>query len=60
MLLTVRHPGVAICTIAEPVEPRRVGIAWRAEREPAASLRLVVEAAVEALAPPLTPAVTAD
>jgi DNA-binding transcriptional LysR family regulator len=60
MLLTVRHPGVAICTIADPVEPRRVGIAWSAEHEPAASLRLVVEAAVEALTPPLTPTVAGD
>ena len=60
MLLTVRHPGVAICTIAEPVEPRRVGIAWRAGREPAVSLRLVVDTAVAALAPPLTPTVAGD
>jgi DNA-binding transcriptional LysR family regulator len=60
MLLTVRHPGVAICTLSDPVEPRRVGIAWRAEQEPATSLRLVVEAAVAALAPPLTPTVTSD
>ena len=51
MLLTVRHPGVAICTFAEPVEPRRVGIAWRAGPEPAVSLRLVVDTAVAALAP---------
>lgn len=57
MLLTVRHPGVAICTFADPVEPRRVGVAWRAEQEPAVSLRLVIDAAVDALAPPLTPTV---
>jgi DNA-binding transcriptional LysR family regulator len=60
MLLTVRHPGVAICTIAEPVEPRRVGIAWRADQELAVSLRLVVDAAAEALTPPLTPTVAGD
>ena len=56
MLLSVRHPGVAVCTIANAVEPRRVGIAWRAEQELAGNLRLVVDAAVEALAP-LTPGV---
>jgi hypothetical protein len=37
-----------------------VGIAWQAEQEPATSLRLVVEAAAEALAPPLTPIITSD
>ena len=60
MLLTVRHPGVAICTFADPVEPRRVGIAWRAGPEPAVSLRLVVDTAVAALAPALTPTVAGD
>jgi DNA-binding transcriptional LysR family regulator len=60
MLLTVRHPGVAICSIVDPVEPRRLGIAWRAGEELAISLRLVVDAAVTALAPPLTPTVAGD
>ena len=57
MLLTVRHPGVAICTICEPVEPRRVGIAWRAGQEQAASVQAVVDAVAEALSSPLTPTV---
>ncbi len=55
MLLTVRHPAVAICTLADRVEPRRVGLAWLAEQEPAATVRLVVEAAAETLASRLTP-----
>jgi DNA-binding transcriptional LysR family regulator len=55
MLVAMRHPGVAICAFADPVEPRRVGIAWRTDPEPATSVRLVVDAAVEALAPVPTP-----
>ena len=60
MLLTVRHPDVAICTLADPVEPRRVGIAWRAEAQELASIQTVVAAATDALARPLPPSATCD
>ena len=55
MLVTVRHPGVSICTLADPVAPRRIGVAWSALRQPTAAVAAVVEATVATLAQALGP-----